>query len=191
MRVMSLSLLLLCGCTLAVAQQTLSPVISNEPISAERIALYRDFLTSYSNGSSATVLNISDRTDPFRPEDDDRTGCLKHFNAADLDTKVIHRFSADSFPSRKYRIVDPETHKKSDPGDAIRRGEAVDNAVEAGFAAGILTFSEVIFDPSHTHAAFSFSFVCGGLCGHGWTVLYQKQNHTWRQMKANCSHWIG
>ena len=155
----------------------------------ERLSIYRDFLASYDNGSGKP-LNLSKQTETFEPGPFDDKGCLKGFTAADLHSAGTHVFQADAFPSPRYHLVDPATHEKRDPGDAIRRGESVDSAVEAGFAAGIFTFSEIVFDASHTHAAFKYSFVCGGLCGHGSTVVYERKGGVWRQEKRGCSRWI-
>jgi hypothetical protein len=90
--------------------------------------------------------------------------------------------------------VDPEKQHKaieeSDPNNAIRRGQDVKIAVDAGFTAGLLTLSEVAFDKKHQHAAMSFSFVCGGLCGHGGTIVFKKENGKWKESKRQCSSWI-
>ena len=158
-------------------------------IDQERLAIYRDFLASYDNGSGEP-LNLSKETEPFEPGPFDEKGCLKEFAASDLHSAGTHVFHEDTFPSPRYHVVDPKTHERRDPRDAIRRGESVDAAVAAGFAAGIFTFSEIVFDASHTHAAFKYSFVCSGWCGHGSTVVYERKGGVWRQEKRGCSGWI-
>jgi hypothetical protein len=172
-----------------ISQDAPKPVLSPAPLSDERMTIYRDFLHSYDNGSK-TVLNISQLTGQLWVQDDDRKGCLKDFAPSDLETPVIHTFSADAFPSEKVRLVDPKSHKRADPGDAIRHGASVEDAVTSGFAAGIFTFSEIVFDTSHTHAAFSYSFVCGSLCGNGGVVIYELQAGKWRPSKTSCGSWI-
>jgi hypothetical protein len=173
----------------AHAQSAPKPVLSTAPLTADQMEIYRDFLGGYDNGSK-TPLNVAESTEPFRASDGDLKGCLKIFKPGDLTTPEVHEFSADAFPRGKVRLIDPKTHKSRDPGDAIRSGESVDNAVKAGFAAGVFTFSEVAFDSSHTHAAFSFSFVCGGLCGHGGIVVYEFDHNKWKQMYARCAQWM-
>jgi hypothetical protein len=174
---------------LALAQDAPSAKLSAVPIGTEQMVIYRDFLTSYRNGSKR-VLNVSEVTGTFRMSDYDLGGCLKNFKKSDFNASIIHSFNADDFPKDKVRLIDPKTHKRADPGDAIRNGVSVDEAVTDGFAAGVFTFSEIAFDSTHTHAAFSFSFVCGGLCGHGGVIVYHLQNGHWRQSKAGCSRWI-
>ena len=91
------------------------------------------------------------------------------------------------------RLVDPDAHGKevrdNDPGDAIRRGADVNDAVKGGFAHGLFTLGEIRFDRSHTHAIVSFSFWCGALCGHGATMIMEKRDGSWVRQK-NCSGWI-
>src|SRR6185437_7906742 len=140
--------------------------VSQDPIAADNLAIYRDFLHGYTNGSNGS-LNISELTQPFEPNDSDRQSCLRRFPPSDFGSTTVHRFAPDSFPPPS-KLVDPNKHKISDPGSAIRDGKSVDDAVERGFAAGLFTFSEIVFDSSHTHASLSFTFHCGMLCGHGW-----------------------
>ena len=182
------ALLVLCS-AVAVAQPTPPQNMSKEALSAERMEIYRDFLHGYNNGSNS-VLNVSQLTIAFSPDESDQKGCLSKFSAKDLVTPAVHTFSGDAFPGLAVRLVDPKTHKGKDPGDAIRGGASVDDAVKAGFAAGLFTFSEIAFDADHTHAAFSFSFWCGSLCGHGGVIIYELSNGKWKQSKAQCGRWI-
>lgn len=163
---------------------------SAEALDGERLAIYRLFLAGYTNGSSAQTLNISERAEPFEADAHEQKGCLSEFRLSDTRAAATDRFSRGDFPSPRYRLVDPTKHEKQDPGDAIRRGESVDTAVERGFAAGIFTFSEIVFNPAHTRAAFSFSFVCGSLCGHGATVVYELRHGEWKQSKSRCQQWV-
>ena len=77
----------------------------------------------------------------------------------------------------------------NDPGKAIQKGKNVDEAVANGFAHGLLTISEIRFDKTHTHALVSLSFVCGGLCGNGTTMLLEKKDGAWMR-KAQCGGWV-
>jgi hypothetical protein len=93
----------------------------------------------------------------------------------------FHEFPPQLVSAEKnIQLVDPQRQRKAvqsnDPGNAIRQGEDVDNAVAAGFAAGLLTLSEVVFDKEHRYAAMNFSFVCGGLCGHAATLVFEKKD---------------
>jgi len=102
---------------------------------------------------------------------------------------MVYTIPASAFDGLDVLLVDPRTHQKRDPGDAIRNGQPVDDAVDAGIAAGIFTFSETIFNSDHTRAAFTYSFVCGGLCGNGGTILFQRKNGKWIREQNRCGSW--
>lgn len=88
------------------------------------------------------------------------------------------------------RLIDPDKWKPRDPGDAIARGQSVDSAVESGFAHGLLTLSAIAFDEPHQTAAFTYSFVCGGLCGNGGAVIFRKTPAGWVRSGNQCGGWI-
>ena len=181
---------LFCSLTLMAQETAPKPAISPEPLSAERIGIYRQFLAGY-HKDLQRKLNVATTTEPFSPDDNDLKDCLKRFRLGDHSTQTLHSFQADAFPNDQVILVDPKSHKKQDPEDAMANGVPVDDAVEAGFAAGIFSFSEIVFDASHTHAAFSFSFFCGRLCGHGWTAVYDLKQGKWHEdSHAICAHWI-
>jgi len=132
------------------------------------MAIYRDFLGTY--------IHIQDRKGTF--------------HSTSVTNQRVHTFSADAFPKLPIHLVDPKTYQYRDPEDAIRQGQSIEDAVKAGIAAGIFTFSEIVFDTARTHAAFTFSFVCGGLCGRGGTIIYELKNGKWAQTKTQCGIWI-
>lgn len=169
-------------------QASSQPVISNQPLTADQIAIYRTFLFSYARDWH-TPVNLADLTAEFQSDDSDLHSCLRGFALPSKPTKV-HRFSSEFVDLKKIRMIDPVTHKISDPGIAIRRGESVDQAVSAGFQAGVLTLSEIVFDPTHHFAAFSYSFHCGMLCGNGATVIFELKNGAWKSSKRQCVSWI-
>ena len=169
----------------AICQSPAKPSVSSDPFTPEEMSIYRDFLASYNNGSK-NILNIALTTEPFQANDDELSGCMKSFGKNNSRSTVTHAFPKDAFPVEQARLVDPEKHAISDPGDAIRQGKSVDAAVEEGFTAGLFTFSEIVFDRSHTHAAFSYSFHCGRLCGHGATVVFELRGGKWKPSKAFC-----
>ena len=77
---------------------------------------------------------------------------------------------------------------------AIDGGERVTEKQLAGslheaFATGLFTFSEIAFDKRHQHAVLAYSFVCGGLCGHGNTIVLRKVGGKWKPRKT-CQSWI-
>src|SRR5579872_4511808 len=179
----------------ALAADT-KPTVSQSPMDADQAAVYHAFLGSYSNGSKAR-LNLSKITSPFDLEEERGAACLR---GIELDAKsqadsAVHEFDPQIVSTEKnIQLVDPQNQRKAvqsnDPGNAIRHGEDVDHAVAAGFASGLLTLSEVMFDKEHRYAVMNFSFVCGGLCGHGATVVFEKKNRQWKESKRQCSSWM-
>jgi hypothetical protein len=187
---MSLAVNRLASCSILLISASLlcaqSPGPSVSPLGPDQTAIYRAFFASYSKGNKLPI-SVSNVTDPFEPDDMDRKGCAKNFPAR---TVEVHRLPTDMLAGLPAKLVDPRLHEKKDPGDAIRQGQSVDDAVAAGFRAGIFTFSEVAFNSSHDRAAFSYSFVCGTLCGHGSVVIFKLQRGKWVQEKDTCAHWI-
>jgi hypothetical protein len=169
------------------AQEVVTPSIAPSPFGVAQAAIYRNFLTTW-NAGAKTPLNVANTTEPFSPSGDDLKGCLKEFPKRH--TATVHAIPAHAFDGLDILLVDPRLHEKRDPGDAIRTREPVDAAVNAGIAAGIFTFSEVVFNSEHTRAAFTYSFVCGGLCGNGGTIIFQHQNGKWTQEKHPCGSWV-
>jgi hypothetical protein len=170
------------------AQTANKPQLSHAPLTPEQIAVYRDFLASYNNGSGQP-LNLSEATSTFQPDSGDYGGCMKDFPQVP-GIFEIHMFPASLAQETHVRLVDHDKFELSDPEDAIRRGESVEKSVEAGFAGGLLTVSEILFDKRHHLAALHYSFVCGGLCGHTETIVLQRDHGRWKQTENSCGYGI-
>jgi len=189
------ALLLVCITAIAQTQQPSQPKLSSTPLTSEQVAVYRAFLADYNSGSK-NPLNVANVTDPFEPDtdpmvSDDKNGrdtCLRtfppHIRASD-----VHSLPSD-LASAGIRLVDPTKHKLADPGDNIRSPQDVDSAVDAGFAAALMTLSEVVFDTQHHLAALNYSFVCGRLCGNGGIVIYELRDGHWKRSTRRCSSWV-
>ena len=106
---------------------------------------------------------------------------------------VIHEFDPQVSLPTKITLVDPVKQGKkvreNDPSNR-RQGKGVDETVETAFASGLLTLSEVAFDKAHQYAVMRFSFWCGGLCGHGETIVYHRKNGKWERASRHCGGWI-
>jgi hypothetical protein len=87
-------------------------------------------------------------------------------------------------------FIDPKTWRPLDPGALIRSGASVGPAVSAGMAQGLVTLSAVTFNQAHDTAVFNFSFVCGGLCGSGFIVVFYKTPNGWVQGKSTCGGYM-
>jgi hypothetical protein len=176
--------------------------VSSDPLTEEQIAVYRTVLDSYSNGSNAT-LNVADQTETLDLSED--KDCLKgiDLDPGNTSTSVVHRLD-NRVTKMKQNIVlvNGELQQKkveeNDPQKLMKRaidgGERVtekqlDGSLREAFATGLFAFSEIAFDKRHQHAVLAYSFVCGGLCGHGNTIVLRKVGGKWKQRKT-CRSWI-
>jgi hypothetical protein len=161
-------------------------------LSKDALEIYGNFLDGYI-GKNQGKVNLVETTSVFHVSASERdTPCLKHFSPAGLDEKlqVTHMLDAALTSGRSVVLIDPATTKIADPEDAIHKGASVDDAVKAGFAAGQLRLSEILFDKDHNFAIFSYSFHCGRLCGSGGTILLEKKDHKWVRSEEGCGTWI-
>ena len=171
-----------------------NPALSNRPLSAEQNEVYKAFLSSYTNGSKSNHLNLGNRT--ILLDLSEIGNCLKgiEFESAETVSSTVHEFDSQSALPADVTLVDPKKQnsevKENDPDRTMRQGKSVDQAVESAFASGLLSLSEIAFDKTHQYAVMSYSFVCGGLCGHGGTVIFQKVGGKWKPTYPPCRSWI-
>lgn len=170
------------------AQTPPQSAFSKAPLTRDQIAIYRSFLSSYRTGLDVPI-NLSDVTEEFKPDEMDVKGCLKEF-APVTAASQLHLFTNEFSELDHIRVIDASRHQTSDPGDGIRKGSSVDDAVRAGFAAGVLRVSEIILDSTHQLAAMSYSFYCGSLCGNGGTIIFELRDGNWKQSKRTCARWV-
>jgi hypothetical protein len=164
--------------------------IRSSPLNSEQIAVYRAFFLDYRQGNSReNTINAAELTETLQPDEGDYSGCMKGFGQ-DPPVKAIHRLTEDFANENSLHLVDPKLHKVQDPADSMRNGLSVESAVESGFRSGLLTISEIIFDAKHKRAAFHYSFVCGQLCAHSETVVYEKRHGAWKRSKRSCGYGI-
>jgi hypothetical protein len=174
----------------------LSPRVADRPLTAEQLNIYRAAIASWYQGDKAKV-NLAALTDPADGTGDSLDkGCLKGLSMEAVRAGHVHRIRQEDLAQLgpgEFHLVDPKAGARevsdNDPGNAIQRGKQVDEAVDNGFAHGLLTLGEVQFNSTHTRALVSFSFVCGGLCGHGTSMLMGKKDGVWKR-RAQCGGWI-
>lgn len=176
-----------------LASDTKEPIVSEKPLTSEQLAIYHEILRNWMDDGKHSV-NLALNTVPL--EEEAKT-CVKNVQMEVPDSAIVHRFRPEDLSrlgSNKIRLVDPESQakeiKENDPGKAIRNGKSVDQAVENGFAHGLVTLSEIQFDEKHEVAVVWYGFTCGGLCGNGATVVFEKKNGAWQMRKAPCSVWM-
>jgi hypothetical protein len=172
--------------------QSDKPKVSEQPLTAEQLAIYREILKDWMNDGKHPV-HLAIFTTPL---ENDAENCDKKIVLEKVDPNLIHRFRTEDLPSlglKNIGLVDPDAQNKevreNDPGKAISQGKSVDEAVKNGFAHGLVTLSEIRFDPKHEHAIVWYGFRCGGLCGNGGTVILDKKDGKWFQRRP-CSIWM-
>ena len=183
------------GISITFAQDRPKPVVSETPLTAEQLAVYHALISQWM-GKDKRPVNLANQTDPQggmdAKEDKD---CGEGLELEPLAATVHHirPEDAEQIAPGIFRLIDPDSGsdevKKNDPENSIRNGGSVDSAVENGFAHGLFSLGEIRFDKSHTHAIVLFSFVCGGLCGHGATLVMKKTTNGWER-SSDCENWI-
>jgi hypothetical protein len=106
----------------------------------------------------------------------------------------FHDLPSDVLARKSMRLVDPSKQAKivhaNDPNKTIRGSKSVDKAVKDAFTTGLFSMSEIAFDKELRHAAVSYSFWCGSLCGHGATLIFEKIGNEWKKTDRHCGSWI-
>jgi len=171
--------------------------VSDKPLTAEQLAVYRVVLGSWM-AQEMPALNLAVQTVPLGetgPAGDEE--CTKGLELEPASPTVVHRFRQQDLarlgPSRTLTLVDPDWQKQevrnNDPEKTIGDGRTIEDAVRNGFAHGLATLSEIRFDKQHKHAIVSYGFFCGSLCGNGGAVVLEKIEGVW-QRKSRCGEWI-
>jgi hypothetical protein len=188
----------------ATQDQTPKPKISDEPLTADQIAVYRAVLKDYTKGSQAP-LNVANTTEPLddsRPMFDD--ACFKEVEASlpKPSVPISHRLDHSLMPDMHLVFVDPDRQQKAidenDPQNLVKKAvdahervtdAQVDQSVKHAFEAGMFTLSEIVFDKEHRRAVVAYSFACGSLCGNGNTLILTKSGKSWKVAKR-CGGWV-
>jgi len=186
--------------TMSLCQEEPKPTISSDSLTPEQIAIYRVVLESYRKGDKG-MMNLADRTDPLqRTEGSSDQSCMNGIRLSD--STVIHRISNAAVLGPGLVLVDPDRQQeqidKNDPQNLMKRAiddhqkvtdKELEDTIKLAFETGVFTLSEIAFDRSHRQAVVAYSFVCGGLCGSGGTLLLQKVGQRWR-IKQRCGGWV-
>jgi hypothetical protein len=175
------------------------PVKSPTPLTLDEIAIYRAILQQNAP-QGPEYLNVSVRTFPLDPASStsglSNANCLKGIELENL-TNVSHAFhelTADVLSGKNMKLVDPGKQAKivrnNDPSKTIRKGSSVQSSVHSAFSTALFSLSEIAFDKERRHAAVSYSFRCGSLCGHGYTLIFEKVGNEWKKTDRICGGWI-
>jgi hypothetical protein len=179
----------------AIGQEARSKV-SEAPLTAEQLAVYRSILQGWVGDSKGAVY-LAAQTIPLDVDEFSKEGCGKGLDLLPLGPIELHRLRKEDLGqlgSDQIQLVDPARQErevaKNDPGKSIRNGTSVDEALSNGIAHGLFTVSEIRFDKDHKHAIVSFGFRCGSLCGSGGTVVLEKNKEGEWHRKSSCSTWM-
>ncbi len=193
-----LAVILFAAIGLAAAQQApdTKPIVSDKPLTAEQLTVYRVVLHGWLD-NELSIVNLSIQTVPLPTSGAfDTSDCGKSMDLELASPALVHRFRALDLPqitSQKIDLVDPERQKReiadNDPEKTTANGRSIEDAVSNSFAHGLVTLSEIRFDKEHKHAIVSYSFLCGSLCGNGGAVVLEKIDGVW-QRKSRCNEWI-
>jgi hypothetical protein len=159
---------------------------------SEEADLYGMFLDQWSGGAAKIIHVARVAEAPPTRAMVEYAACLKEYRLVPITAPASSLQLAETSLAHRsiVRLVDPKTWKIRDPGPAISGGKPTDNAVNDGFAAGLMTFFRPIYDQEHRVAIFSYSFVCGGLCGGGGGVIFEKTASEWKQRGMPCGGWV-
>jgi hypothetical protein len=171
-------------------------VLTNEALSADRIAIYHQFFASdpaFANIDEVSNLDVSNVTEAFHYKsyvDVDRY-CLANAYIFDITTASLHKLPAQSFTSGRIHLIDlysPEARPDTSLVPILFHHAAVDTPLTA-HPDTLITLSEIVFDDTHTHAAFRYTLATGPNSAKGATVLYEFTNGSWKPSSSTCSEW--
>lgn len=177
-----------------------NPTMSDEPLTTEQLAIYQVVIRTYRKRDSR-AMNLANRTDPLqRTEGSSDLGCVQGIKPGS--PRVVHRISDATALGPALLLIDPDRQQeqinRNDPQNFIKRAidkhqkvtnQELDDSIKKAFETGLFTLSEIAFDKNHRYAVVAYSFVCGGLCGNGETLVLRKVGQTWKVTK-HCGGWV-
>jgi hypothetical protein len=191
-------------CPISTAQEEPpKPVLSNSPLTADEVVIFRTVLKDYLKGSRGVML-LADTTVPVEQSPTSVQTCSDEISAKPdpKSINVVHRIDPSVVGGLRVKLADSDAKEKeikaNDPQNlihgAIDEGRQVtakqlDDSVTKAFNSALFTLSEIIFDQKHVHAVVSYSFYCGSLCGNGNTLALRKVGKEWKVSK-HCGGWV-
>jgi hypothetical protein len=192
MKRVALLLLFALGCH-APDGETGPPHLSKTPLTPEQLAIYSDYLYhTYRPPRDAfdpKVIALSDVTmlrPPYQynPTSRMRDECLKEIGNLP-EGNVFRLLPEELNRPGKIEFVDPQTHRKREP-NTFPNAPLNERPAGEDPQHPVLLLSEMAFDRTHKFAAFDYSYQCGGDCGTGGSVLYEKHEGHWTRSPRKC-----
>jgi hypothetical protein len=185
------------SCTVA-AVFVVATLTACTPSPTSTSAREREVLAEFVKGYAAghTQMNVSDRTIALDIEMWELAKCAPgvHFRGLRDLRRGGRTLGEIEVTSLEIRSVDKarqnEVIDRREPSAAIQRGVTdIDRLVRDAFETGMLSLSGVSFDSSGRYALLSYGFRCGGLCGHGGTVVLERKSGRWKPSEFACRDW--
>lgn len=154
--------------------------------------IYGAFLGQWA-GKDPSLINVSNTVDLPPSEAIEQYEQCAGKNGAKDGRQTTYSDAKDLISIRNpshVHFVDPKTWHFQDPGTLISKGQSVESAVDAGMAQGLMTLSAITFNGRRDTAWFTYSFVCGRLCGNGGIVIFKKTSKRWTRDNRRCSSWM-
>jgi hypothetical protein len=174
------------------------PVRIITPLDADEAAIYKAVIDQW-NAGQRTALYVSTTTFSIYlplPSEERVCGCEADLSSESLlkASHSYHLLTNSDLPGKHIRLINPHEQSpliaKNDPGNTIREGKPIQEAVADAFASGLFSLSEIAFDQEHRHAIVRYAFHCGALCGNGSTWVFEKVNGKWKKTDLTCGGWV-
>lgn len=160
---------------------------------SDETVIYETFLNHWLGNDHSPILISEVATPPEGQDVKEYAECAGKagFNNVQWRVSTSKRNLREILGNLHYvHFVEPKKWHPRDPGALIAKGQSVGEAVNAGMAHALMSFSTITFDKEHRLAALSYSSVCGSLCGTGGEMLFVKTTSGWVSSPQRCSGWM-
>jgi hypothetical protein len=169
-----------------------TPVLPPVDVEAERYAIYSLFLQHMFADEPVKLLVVKNQTSPdsYIKEEWDRMELEPRWQSVvdDYKAKNVQPAAVEN----KFKLSTPVTIISAQEVDQIfSEGGGWWQAFYKKYpkSPGLITFSNVGFNPEMTYALVDVGYSCGGLCGRGGLVLLVKKDGSWTTEKDLIS-WV-
>jgi len=159
-----------------------TPAVPQIDLEAERYAIYSLFLKKIVADESVKVLVVENQTRPDTYSEDEWTG---------MKVEPGWQSVVDDYKTKNLQPAAVESRFKLPTTVKFISAQEVDHFFGEGGgwwkaffqkypkASGLVTFSNVGFNPEMTYSLVDVGYSCGGLCGNGALVLLVRKDGNW------------
>jgi hypothetical protein len=180
---------------LEAAPAQMPPELSTQPLSADQIAVYQEFLRSYDanfrrnmqlqNYDQTAKAHMATYTSQLGPAEFPVLlklhGCLTDLGSV-VGGESIHLIPNSLIPA-DMDLVDPATQRAKDRQERAQKAEAPSSGLKTD-TAGYLDLSEIVFTSDRRLAVFRYSYTSGGQGGTGGFEMYELEHSHWVQSRS-------